>query len=516
MLFMPAPLNKISSLTTELDNISKTIADLQRKQNEHQQIIHEIKLNIIHIQNMINLNIKMHKKISPTMITRLQQSKATLIKENVNQLILKTNLINAQSKQMRLMIQIKNEQLLLHKEHNNPIPKAPQPKQNDLLFHKEPLAPRVARQQPIVPPKVAKVAPKQPAVPPKVAKVQPIAPQKNIYAVPKTFVEPPATKITSKTIKKPINQQPEQFLTPEEIKIAKAYFAQYPQSTKLSKKMILSLNDNKQVKLACSVIKSTDGKLYALYGGKQLYKPKNVKGLLGKGTYGKVKLAQSLDDGTIIAAKVQTVRLTEKEKISDIKKEENIQKAVGQYLGSTKRHDPNYKLTTKYYTFSEFVEGQSLTNYFRNNYNLPITKKLEIILAILKATKELHNKDIIHADLSFNNVLYDPKTGKVTIIDFGFANKADLNHSITLPFPIPFNPKGYNAPECKSGKATYRSDIYSLGKWIEWDVAAGNPFLTNLAANMLIMDPFKRPNSELCIKAIEQYLDQIKPHPKMK
>ena len=233
---MPAPLNKISSLTTELDNISKTIADLQRKQNEHQQIIHEIKLNIIHIQNMINLNIKMHKKISPTMITRLQQSKATLIKENVNQLILKTNLINAQSKQMRLMIQIKNEQLLLHKEHNNPIPKAPQPKQNDLLFHKEPLAPRVARQQPIVPPKVAKVAPKQPAVPPKVAKVQPIAPQKNIYAVPKTFVEPPATKITSKTIKKPINQQPEQFLTPEEIKIAKAYFAQYPQSTKLSKK----------------------------------------------------------------------------------------------------------------------------------------------------------------------------------------------------------------------------------------------------------------------------------------
>jgi len=499
---MPAPLNKISSLTTELDNISKTIADLQRKQNEHQQIIHEIKLNIIHIQNMINLNIKMHKKISPTMITRLQQSKATLIKENVNQLILKTNLINAQSKQIRLMIQIKNEQLLLHKEHNNPIPKAPQPKQNDLLFHKEPLAPRVARQQPIVPPKVAKV--------------QPIAPQKNIYAVPKTFVEPPATKITSKTTKKPINQQPEQFLTPEEIKIAKAYFAQYPQSTKLSKKMILSLNDSKQVKLSCSVIKSTDGKLYALYGGKQLYKPKNVKGLLGKGTYGKVKLAQSLDDSTIIAAKVQTVRLTEKEKISDIKKEENIQKAVGQYLGSTKRHDPNYKLTTKYYTFSEFVEGQSLTSYFRNNYNLPITKKLEIILAVLKATKELHNKDIIHADLSFNNVLYDPKTGKVTIIDFGFANKADLNHSITLPFPIPFNPKGYNAPECKSGKATYRSDIYSLGKWIEWDVAAGNPFLTNLAANMLIMDPFKRPNSELCIKAIEQYLDQIKPHPKMK
>ena len=121
-------------------------------------------------------------------------------------------------------------------------------------------------------------------------------------------------------------------------------------------------------------------------------------------------------------------------------------------------------------------------------------------------TQDLHNQKIIHGDLSFNNILYDAKTGKVTIIDFGFSGKATASNSIRLPFIIPFNPRGYYAPEGETGKITNMSDIYNLGKWIEWAVAGSDPFLRNLSAKMANLNAFNRLNAIACIKVIEKKL----------
>ena len=321
----------------------------------------------------------------------------------------------------------------------------------------------------------------------------------------------------------PRQQQPQeprtkQLLTSEQIALAKVYFAKNPTQTKLSRKTRILDNNGNPVLLPHSIMKSADQKLYALYRGKQAYRnPENKQGFLGQGSFGRVKLAQCLDDGKIVAAKMALIN--KYQTVDDINKEKAMQEAAGQYLGSTRT---NFKYQNKHYIFSEFIEGESLTNiFFMPNTKYLIPKKnissndkkgnLEIILATLQATQELHKKGIIHGDLSFNNILYNPETKKATIIDFGRAVKSnqDLIQDplIRLPYAIPFNPNHYAPPELNGARANYRSDIYSIGKWINWYAdATRDPFLQELSRGMLNPDPTKRVNAQMCIDKINTAL----------
>ena len=321
----------------------------------------------------------------------------------------------------------------------------------------------------------------------------------------------------------PRQQQPQeprtkQLLTSEQIALAKVYFAKNPTQTKLSRKTRILDNNGNPVLLPHSIMKSADQKLYALYRGKQAYRnPENKQGFLGQGSFGRVKLAQCLDDGKIVAAKMALIN--KYQTVDDINKEKAMQEAAGQYLGSTRT---NFKYQNKHYIFSEFIEGESLTNvFFMPNTKYLIPKKnissndkkgnLEIILATLQATQELHKKGIIHGDLSFNNILYNPETKKATIIDFGRAVKSnqDLIQDplIRLPYAIPFDPNHYAPPELNGARANYRSDIYSIGKWINWYAdATRDPFLQELSRGMLNPDPTKRVNAQMCIDKINTAL----------
>ena len=299
-------------------------------------------------------------------------------------------------------------------------------------------------------------------------------------------------------------------LNTAQMEIAKAYFKAYPNKSKLSRKQKISV-DGKVLQLPFSIIKAEDGKLYAIYRGKA--KNNRPEGILGKGSYGRVKLAQCLDEPfTIIAAKVQKIDKLAAN-IQGAKKEEDIQQAVGQYIGTQLRENSSdlYSRKCKYYTFSKFIDGESLTTYFKNNSALPLKDKLEIMLKVFEKTRELHRKQIVHGDLSFNNILYNPKTGEVNIIDFGFANKVNRNGEIK--FPIFEQLSGYNAPECRQGYATVKSDIYSLGKWIQWGVAGADQHLNHLAGQMLLPNAGQRCNLDDCTNYLNEYLKSLKHNP---
>jgi hypothetical protein len=110
----------------------------------------------------------------------------------------------------------------------------------------------------------------QPQQPPPVVKPAPVVPNK------------PIARTASK----------KNFLSDEQTLQAIEFFKNNPKAVKYSRK---------QSGLPYSVINTENG-LYALYRSREIYQPKNKRGLLGAGTYGRVKLAQSLQDDSILTA----------------------------------------------------------------------------------------------------------------------------------------------------------------------------------------------------------------------
>lgn len=120
----------------------------------------------------------------------------------------------------------------------------------------------------------------------------------------------------------------------------------------------------------------------------------------------------------------------------------------------------------------EYAET-TLENYVKN-YNLPDEKKLNCIRQILHIMTEVHRRNIIHRDISPNNIFII--SGMIKIADFGLGK--DLN-VFTSHQTVHTNAMGqfyYCAPEqfmmLKDGDK--RSDVYSLGSVINF-IMNGDP-----------------------------------------
>ena len=136
---------------------------------------------------------------------------------------------------------------------------------------------------------------------------------------------------------------------------------------------------------------------------------------------------------------------------------------------------------------------------------------------MLNKTKELHDAQIIHGDLSFNNILYhnDPNSTnkhQIAIIDFGLSGKANADGYISLANPMN---NFYFAPECRNESspiAYYKSDLYSLGQWIK-RMKNNEPILNDLAEKMVNPVLGDRPNLDKIIQTVKDQLMTINNKP---
>ena len=83
---------------------------------------------------------------------------------------------------------------------------------------------------------------------------------------------------------------------------------------------------------------------------------------------------------------------------------------VKSYLQTRKR---NY-----IYNVTEFIDGQTLTQWMIDNPNPTIETVREIAEQIARGLRALHRQEMIHQDLRPDNIMID-STGTVKIIDFG-------------------------------------------------------------------------------------------------
>jgi serine/threonine protein phosphatase PrpC/predicted Ser/Thr protein kinase len=116
------------------------------------------------------------------------------------------------------------------------------------------------------------------------------------------------------------------------------------------------------------------------------------------------------------------------------------------------------------YTVTEYIEGQTLSQWMLDNPKPDLESVREIIEQIAKGLRAFHRLEMIHQDLRPENIMID-KTGTVKIIDFGSTLVAGIDEIDT---PIQqFHIQGtaqYTAPEYFLGEmGSIYSDQFSLG-----------------------------------------------------
>src|SRR4028118_396572 len=140
--------------------------------------------------------------------------------------------------------------------------------------------------------------------------------------------------------------------------------------------------------------------------------------------------------------------------------------------------------------------GQSL-DILLQSQTLSLSEFLSIAIQIAGALGEIHAANIIHKDINPSNIVYNPKTGQVKIIDFGISTKFTRENS-TLKNPhLLQGTLAYMSPE-QTGRMNRvldrRTDFYSLGATFYRLLTEKLPFETEDPLELVHCHIAKQPN----------------------
>ena len=193
---------------------------------------------------------------------------------------------------------------------------------------------------------------------------------------------------------------------------------------------------------------------------------------LGEGHFARANLAEDIDDGKRVAIKIAKLRTKEgillsapkrKEIKADVRKERKILERLGELGAVLDRED---KLLTAVLLFEN---GIPLAKADLECHSFG--DRLIFAYQLLKKLESIHQKDIIHIDISCNNVLIR-KPHDATIIDFGLSEYAPSGR-YKPKHKKERGTKSYIAPWVVEDGYSAASDIYSLGEVFGQDLFKG-------------------------------------------
>lgn len=123
----------------------------------------------------------------------------------------------------------------------------------------------------------------------------------------------------------------------------------------------------------------------------------------------------------------------------------------------------NFEENNTAYFVMEYIEGGSLEELIQKDGAMSEQRAKEIILPILDAMADVHNKDLLHLDIKPANIMLRKNQSPV-LIDFGISKYMDTVNGNTTTSPIGIS-KGFAPLEQYGGSIadfTKSTDIYSL------------------------------------------------------
>ena len=113
------------------------------------------------------------------------------------------------------------------------------------------------------------------------------------------------------------------------------------------------------------------------------------------------------------------------------------------------------------YIAMEFVAGTDLTAFTQTPHLLPVAQVLAIGARVASALDYAHAHHVVHRDVKPANIMWDPATDTVKVMDFGVARITDASKTRT---GIVLGTPSFMSPEQLCGaKMDGRTDLYALG-----------------------------------------------------
>lgn len=119
---------------------------------------------------------------------------------------------------------------------------------------------------------------------------------------------------------------------------------------------------------------------------------------------------------------------------------------------------------------------------------LLLSEVLEVATRLTRALAEVHAQHVVHKDINPSNVVWNPGTGQLKLIDFGIATRLSRENPVLRSPEVLEGTLAYMSPE-QTGRTSrsmdYRTDFYSLGATL-YHMATGRlPFPTTDAVELV-------------------------------
>jgi len=159
-----------------------------------------------------------------------------------------------------------------------------------------------------------------------------------------------------------------------------------------------------------------------------------------------------------------------------------------------------------HYICMEYLDGRSLSDIIKERNPLSVNEAFAYIEPIIDALAYLHEKALVHRDISSFNI-FITKSGRPVLMDFGVAFHKDK--TITDSNSIFGNPP-YMSPEQAEGKEIdARSDIYSIGIVIYECLTGKVPFKTDNPTSTLFKVVHEQPVPPIQLVPVPESIDSL-------